>query len=206
MRAAFTVSRCPVNNRMPGPRGWIAGWLVMVIVWLPTLRADFMLTAGNWTHATNLFATYNFVPGHNSAGEWSLRTGGNWTPTNHTDANLVGDAGIYLCPCPDPPCSADPEPSKPGYSTSVFACVEQDTLNVSHAVCTVFHEKRNNVTCVTRSHAISCDLPSFDRNGSNLLNWWENDEVPSRSYYSPNVTAVACVVRELGARRCRTSC
>jgi len=133
------------------------------------------------------------------AGEWTVLVGGNWTPTNHSNAHLVGDAEIYLCPCPEPPCDADPEPPKPGYSTSVFPCVSQDTLNASHTVCTVFHSPRTNVTCVTPSHAISCDVPAFDDNNS-LVHWWENAEVPSRSFYSPNVTAVSCVVRSLGER------
>lgn len=58
-------------------------------------RADFLLAAGvrpprallratnadlsfcrqNWTHSTNLFADYHFVPGVNEAGEWDLLTG-----------------------------------------------------------------------------------------------------------------------------------
>ena len=46
---------------------------------------------------------------------------------------------------------------------------------------------------------MSCDVPAFDVNSS-LLRWWENDELPSRSFYSPNVTAVSCIVRDLGDR------
>ena len=171
----------------------------LVALLLAAVHADFILPAGNFTHSTNLFANYHFVPGYNAAGEWDLLTGGNWTPTNHSDAHLVGDAEIYLCPCPEPPCDPDPEPTKPGYSTSVFACLDQQTLNVTHAACTVFHATRTNVTCVTPSHAVSCDIPGFDSNNS-LLQWWQNEEAPSRSFYSPNVTAVSCIVRDLGAR------
>ena len=119
------------------------------------VASDFLLAAGNWTHSTSLFSNYHFIPGYNEAGDWDVITGGNWTATNHSDANLVGDASIYLCPCPEPPCDADPEPPMPGFSTSVFACVDQQTLNMSHAVCTVFHAERSNVTCVTPSHAVS---------------------------------------------------
>ena len=160
--------------------------------------ADFMLAAGNWTHSTDLFSKYHFVPGYNEKGEWDILTGGNWTATNHSDANLIGDAQIYLCPCPDPPCAPDPEPATPGYTTNVFGCVDP-TANVSHAVFTVYHASRTNVTCVTPRHAVSCDVPAFDVNSS-LLRWWENDELPSRSFYSPNVTAVSCIVRDLGDR------
>ena len=121
------------------------------------------------------------------------------TPTNHTDVNLVGDAVIYLCPCPEPPCEPDPLPATPGHSTSVFGCLSDTTLNLSHAVCTVFHKERSNVTCVTPTLAVACDVPGFDSNAS-LLRWWDNAELPSRSYYSPNVTAISCIVRPLGDR------
>ena len=43
------------------------------------------------------------------------------------------------------------------------------------------------------------NVPAFDVNSS-LLRWWENDELPSRSFYSPNVTAVSCIIRDLGDR------
>ena len=157
-------------------------------------HADFMMPAGNWTHSTNLFSLLHFVPGYNEAGEWDLITGGNWTPTNHTDVNLIGDAAIYVCPCPEPPCEPDEGPQKSGFNSSVFGCVDTDTGNVTHAVCTVFHAERTNVTCVTPSHAVSCDIPSYDADAP-LFRWWQNEETPSRSYFSVNVTAISCIVR-----------
>ena len=162
---------------------------------LSAAAADFLLPAGNWTHSTNLFSTYHFVAGYNEQGEWDLITGGNWTPTNHSDVNLVGDAQIYVCPCPEPPCEPDEGPPPPGYNSSVFACLDPSSGNVSHAVCTVYHAERSNVTCVTPRHAIVCDLPQYDE-AAPLVRWWLNDETPSRSYYSPNVTAVSCLVRD----------
>lgn len=198
--------------------------LLLLLLAVPPGAADFKLSAGNWTHSTSLFSEYHFVPGYNEKGEWDIITGGNCAPlvapltlpgmlpiahtrlcvfasgtaTNHTDANLIGDAQIYLCPCPEPPCDEDPEPPTPGYSTSVFGCVDQE-VNVSHAVCTVYHAERSNVTCVTPTHAVSCDVPGYD-DATNLVKWWENDELPSRSYFSPNVTAVSCIIRDLGER------
>ena len=51
-----------------------------------------------------------------------------------------------------------------------------------------------NVTCATPRHSISCDIPHFDANAS-LLKWWMNEELPSRSYYSPDTTAISCLIR-----------
>ena len=79
--------------------------LPLLLLLLTPTSADFQLFAGNWTHSTNLFANYHFIPGYNALGEWDILTGGNWTATNHSDANLVGDAEVYLCPCPEPPCN-----------------------------------------------------------------------------------------------------
>ena len=171
-------------------------WPHLCVLLLATfVSADFMLAAGNWTHSTSLFSTYHFTPGYNEAGEWDVLTGGNWTPTNHSDVNLVGDAAVYVCPCPEPPCEVDEGPPMPGYNSSVFACFDQGSGNVSYAVCTVHHGERTNVTCVTPHFAVSCDIPAYDANES-LIRWWLNSEVPSRSYYSPNVTAVSCIVRD----------
>lgn len=177
------------------PRCWPApgASLALLLLLAPGAGADFMFPAGNWTHSTNLFSALHFVPGYNEAGEWDLLTGGNWTATNHSDANLVGDAAAYLCPCPQPPCETSAGPPKPGYNTSVFACLSE-ALNMSHAVCTTFHRDRTNVTCVTPTHAVVCDVPAFTPNAT-LLNWWENDDVPSRSYYSADTLAVSCIVR-----------
>lgn len=123
---------------------------------------DFLLAAGNWTHSTNLFSELHFTPGYNEAGQWDIITGGNWTPTDHIDMNLLGEAVAYLCPCPMPPCDVEDGPEKPGYNTSVFSCVDESSLEVKHAVCTVFHAKRTNVTCVTPKYTISCDVPAYD--------------------------------------------
>ena len=193
-REVVVESAACVGTKIAHARRAAAGVLAFTL--LSVAEADFKLPAGNWTHSTSLFANYHFVPGYNQAGEWDLLTGGNWTPTNHSDANLIGDAEIYLCPCPDPPCDEDPEPEKPGFTTSVFGCVDQETLNITHAVCTVFHATKTNVTCVTPDHSIACDVPGFESNGT-LVRWWENDELPSRSYYSSDVTAISCVIRNL---------
>ncbi len=157
--------------------------------------SDFLYPAGNWTHSTNLFSELHFIPGYNEAGEWTVLTGGNWTPTDHSDANLIGDAAVYMCPCPQPPCEADEGPPKPGYNSSVFPCFDADSGNIRHAVCTVFHKDQSNVTCLTPRHAVICDVPALDVNAS-LSQWWQNEEIPSRSFYSVNVTAVSCLIRE----------
>ena len=173
---------------------------------LPSARADFRLTAGNWTHSTNLFSELHFVPGYNEAGQWDILTGGNWTPTNHSDVSFVGDAAAYLCPCPLPPCAADTGPVKPGFNTSVFTCLDSGSgggsVNLSavapsFVACTVFHGERTNVTCVTAQHAIACELPSLEENNT-LQNWWENNILPSRSFFSRNVTAISCIERGMG--------
>ena len=141
---------------------FLAGWTAC--------KADFLLPAGNWTHSTNLFSELHFVPGYNEAGEWEVLTGGNWTPTNHSDVNLVGDAAIYMCPCPEPPCEPDDGPAKPGFNSSLFACVDQQSGNVSYAVCTIFHGDASNVTCVTPTHALVCEIPHLDAQAP-LVEW-----------------------------------
>ena len=86
------------------------------------VAADFLFAASKWTRSTNLFSRYHFVPGYNEAGQWDVLTGGNWTATNHSDANLIGDAAVYICPCPEPPCEEDPEP---GLLFSLFSWSRQ---------------------------------------------------------------------------------
>ena len=58
---------------------------------------------------------------------------------------------------------------------------------------------RDGIAAKKATHAVVCDVPGFDSD-NNLTKWWENDETPSRSYYTPNVTAVSCLIRDLGAR------
>ena len=171
------------------------GLLMSVLLAPLAVLGDFLYPAGNWTHSTSLFSSLHFVPGYNEAGQWDVLTGGNWTPTNHSDVNLIGDAAMYMCPCPQPPCEADAGPPKPGYNSSVFPCLDLDHGNVSHAVCTVFHRDRTNVTCLTPRHAVICDVPTFDVNAT-LGYWWRNEDVPSHSYFSVNVTAISCLIRD----------
>lgn len=179
-----------------------AAWLLLLLSLLAAARrcsADFRYAAGNWTTQTNLFSELHFVPGYNQDGEWEVLTGGNWTPTNHSDANMVGSASAYICPCPLPPCEPVELPPPAAFKSTVFPCVGAATMNVSYAVCTVFHSNASttNVTCVTPKHAVICDIPSYDANAS-LANWWENEAAPSASYYSyePSMTtAISCIVR-----------
>ena len=197
------------------PRRWRLGALVLLGA-LGRVAADFLFAAGNWTHDTNLFSTLHFLPGYNAAGEWDIITGGNWTPTNHTDLRMLGDAAVYLCPCPMPPCEIEDGPAKPGFNTSIFTCVDPEQRNASYAMCTTYHADSTNVTCVTPEFAVSCDLPQFEPECQYLVTtsrftvnglvttttcedrWYNNTELPSRSFYSDQVTAVSCTVRGMG--------
>ena len=167
----------------------------MALLLLLTPLSDFIYPAGNWTHLTNLFSEVHYLPGYNADGEWTVLTGGNWTPTNHSDVNLIGDAAVYICPCPQPPCGEPPLPPSPGYNSSVFPCLDSESGNVSHAVCTVFYRDKSNVTCLTPNHAVICEIPALDVNAT-LGQWWNNEELPSRSFYWNNVTAVSCLIRD----------
>jgi len=175
--------------------------------------SDSLLSAGNWTHSTSMFSELHFVPGYNAAGEWDILTGGNWTPTNHTDLRMVGDAAVYLCPCPLPPCELEDGPPKPGFNTSVYTCVDDATHNTSHVVCSIFHRDRTNVTCVTPQYAITCEVPAHEPECRNLVTtsyatitgrvytstcedwWWNNTEAPSHSWFNDKMSAVSCIVR-----------
>ena len=175
-------------------------WLLLMSLLMHAV-ADFLLPAGNWTHSTNLFSELHFVPGYNEAGHWDILTGGNWTPTNHSDVSFVGDAAAYLCPCPNPPCAEDTGPIKPGFNSSIFTCLDSGGAASSlgsgalrFAACTVYHGERTNVTCVTPQHAVACELPEFEPNNT-LREWWRNEQLPSHSYYSAHTTAISCLVR-----------
>ena len=174
-------------------------WLLFA---LGRARADFLLSAGNWTHSTNLFANYHFVPGYNEAGRWDILTGGNWTATNHTDLRLLGDAAVYLCPCPLPPCAVEDGPPKPGFNTSIFTCMEPRTHNLSYVACTIFHGERTNVTCVTPEFAVACDVPAFEPDNA-LRKWWQNNATPSHSFYNEHVQSVSCIARGMGEQDIR---
>ena len=160
------------------------------------ILGDFLLAAGNWTHSTNLFSELHFTAGYNEAGQWDIITGGNWSPTDHMDMNLLGEAAAYLCPCPSPPCVGEEGRPKLGYNSSVFTCVARENRSeLSYVVCTVFHADRSNVTCITPRHAISCDVPPFDPSVP-ISNWWQNNLLPSRSFYNDEVSGVSCIVRD----------
>ena len=168
--------------------------VVLLLLFLRSTTTDFLFAAGNWTHSTNLFSELHFVPGYNEAGRWDILTGGNWTATNHTDLRLLGDAAVYLCPCPLPPCAVEDGPPKPGFNTSIFTCMEPRTHNLSYVACTIFHGERTNVTCVTPEFAVACDVPAFEPDNA-LRKWWQNNATPSHSFYNEHVQSVSCIAR-----------
>ena len=174
-----------------------------VPLWLALIglaAADFLLPAGNWTRRTNEFSQYHFSPGYNEAGVWDIVTGGNWSETAHVDLRLLGDAAAYVCPCPLPPCAPDEGPPKPGFNTSIFTCIDPAarwTGNTTYVACTVFHQERTNITCVSPTFAVSCDVPSYDPDVP-VTEVDGNDVVPSRSFYNDHVTAVSCLARGMG--------
>jgi len=188
----------PADRRPPRRRGLAAA--IVALASLPArVGADFLHAAGNWTHRTNMFTDYHFVPGYNEAGQWDILTGGNWSESNHLDLRLLGDAAAFVCPCPHPPCAPDEGPRKPGFNTSIFACVDpaNRAANASYVVCSVFHTERTNITCVSPGYAVSCDIPAFWPDAP-YQQPWENAEVPSHSFYGDRVTAVSCVARGMG--------
>lgn len=168
--------------------------VLLLLLFLRSTTTDFLFAAGNWTHSTNLFSELHFVPGYNEAGRWDILTGGNWTATNHTDLRLLGDAAVYLCPCPLPPCAVEDGPPKPGFNTSIFTCMEPRTHNLSYVACTIFHGERTNVTCVTPEFAVACDVPAFEPDNA-LRKWWQNNATPSHSFYNEHVQSVSCIAR-----------
>ena len=168
--------------------------VLLLLLFLRSTTTDFLFAAGNWTHSTNLFSELHFVPGYNEAGQWDILTGGNWTATNHTDLRLLGDAAVYLCPCPLPPCAVEDGPPKPGFNTSIFTCMEPRTHNLSYVACTIFHGERTNVTCVTPEFAVACDVPAFEPDNA-LRKWWQNNATPSHSFYNEHVQSVSCIAR-----------
>ena len=84
-----SVKECP---SMAPRRALLAMRVLLAVAIARPLVGDFVLPAGNWTRRTSLFSHQHFIPGYNEAGEWDVLSGGNWTATNHSDANLVGDA------------------------------------------------------------------------------------------------------------------